>query len=71
MNYYLAGGVIKVSGKKVNNSGKDPFLLLLWKIKLEIKPQFTYCPGLLSKEEVYYFAKVLILANCIRLFLFK
>lgn len=29
---------------KVNNSGKDPFPLLLRKSKLPKKPVFTYCP---------------------------
>ena len=47
----------------MNNSGKDPFPLLLNKNKLPKKPIFTYCPGLLTKEEVYYTPKDLILGN--------
>lgn len=44
MNYYLADGMIEVREVKINNSGKDPFPLLLRKSKLPKKPQFTYCP---------------------------
>ena len=53
---------------KVNNSGKDPFPLLLRKMKLPKKPQFTYCPGLLTKEDVYYTPKDLILGNYVYVF---
>lgn len=34
---------------KVNNSGKDPFPLLLRKSKLPKKPVFTYCPVIFKK----------------------
>ena len=68
MNYYLADGKIEVREIKVNNSGKDPFPLLLRKMKLPKKPQFTYCPGLLTKEDVYYTPKDLILGNYVNVF---
>ena len=68
MNYYLADGKIEVREIKVNNSGKDPFPLLLRKMKLPKKPQFTYCPGLLTKEDVYYTPKDLILGNYVYVF---
>lgn len=44
MRYYLADGMIEVREIKVNNSGKDPFPLLLRKSKLPKKPFFAYCP---------------------------
>ena len=68
MNYYLADGKIEVLEIKVNNSGKDPFPLLLHKMKLPKKPQFTYCPGLITKEDVYYTPPDLILGNYVNVF---
>ena len=68
MNYYLADGKIEVREIKVNNSGKDPFPLLLRKMKLPKKPQFTYCPGLLTKEDVYYMPEDLILGNYVYIY---
>ena len=50
MNYYLADNMIEVREIKVNNSGKDNFPYLLRKCKLPKKPQFSYCPGLLTKR---------------------
>ena len=63
MNYYLGDSMIEIREIKVNNSGKDPFPLLLHKSKLPKNPQFSYCPGLLKKEEIYYEPKDLILGN--------
>ena len=63
MNYYLADGKIEVAEIKVNNSGKDPFPLLLRKMKLPKIPHFSYCPGLETKEETYYEPKDLICGN--------
>ena len=37
-------------------------------MKLPKKPQFTYCPGLLTKEDVYYTPKDLILGNYVYVF---
>ena len=63
MNYYLADGKIEVREIRTPNNGKDPFPLLLHKMKLPKKPQFSYCPGLLQKEDIYYTPKDLILGN--------
>lgn len=63
MNYYLADSKIEIREIKVPNNGKDPFPLMLHKMKLPKKPQFTYCPGLLTKEDIYYQPKDLILGN--------
>ena len=63
MNYYLADSKIEIREIKVNNSGKDPFPLLLHKCLLPKNPQFSYCPGLLTKEEQYYQPKDLVLGN--------
>ena len=63
MNYYLADSKIEIREIKVNNSGKDPFPLLLHKCLLPKNPQFSSCPGLLTKEEMYYQPKDLVLGN--------
>ena len=36
--------------------------------KIEVKPQFTYCPGLLTKEDVYYMPEDLILGNYVYIY---
>lgn len=53
---------------RVNNSGKDPFPLLLHKSKLAKKPQFSYCPGLLMKEDEYYKPEDLILGKHVMIY---
>jgi hypothetical protein len=52
----------------MNNSGKDPFPLLLRKSKLPKKPLFTYCPGLNMKKDEYYGPKDLVLGNYIEVY---
>ena len=37
-------------------------------MKLPKKPQFAYCPGLLTKEDVYYTPKDLIFGNYVYVF---
>ena len=37
-------------------------------MKLPKKPQFTYCPGLITKEDEYYTPKDLILGNYVNVF---
>lgn len=70
MNFYLADNTVEVREIKVNNSGKDPYPYLLRKSKLSKKPKFSYCPGLLKKEnpEDYYTPKDLILGNYIHIY---
>lgn len=70
MNYYLADNTVEIREIKVNNSGKDPYPYLLRKSKLSKKPKFSYCPGLLKKEnpEDFYIPKDLILGNYINIY---
>jgi hypothetical protein len=53
---------------KVNNSGKDPFPLLLRKSKLPKKPQFSYCPGLNTKKDDFYGPIDLVLGNYVNIY---
>jgi len=59
---------IEVREIKVQNSGKDPYPLLLRKSKLPKNPQFTYCPGLETKKEEFYTPVDLVLGNYIYIF---
>jgi hypothetical protein len=68
MNYYLADSMVEVREIKVSNSGKDPFPLLLHKSKLPKNPQFSYCPGLIKKDEEYYQPEDLVLGNYVYAF---
>lgn len=69
MNYYLADSKIEVREIKIQNSGKDPYPMLLRKSKLPKNPQFTYCPGLETKKEEYYTPDDLVLGQ--HIFIFK
>ena len=70
MNFYLADNTVEIREIKVNNSGKDDYPYLLRKSKLSKKPKFSYCPGLLKKEnpDNYYSPKDLILGNYINIY---
>lgn len=70
MNFYLADNTVEIREIKVNNSGKDPFPYLLRKSKLNKKPKFSYCPGLLRKEKEcdYYIPKDLVLGSFINIY---
>ena len=54
INYFLADDKVEVKEKKLHNSGKYPFPLLLKKSKLPKKLKMSHCPGMLAKEENYY-----------------
>ena len=68
MNYYLSDGQVEVCEIKVNNSGKDPFPLLLRKSKLPKKPHMTYCPGLEVPEDEYYKPEDLKIGNYVDIY---
>lgn len=68
MNYYLAENMVEVREIKENNSGKDNFPYLLKKSFLPKKPNFTYCPGLNTKEVELYKPEDLILGNYVNIF---
>lgn len=46
LNYFLANDMVEVNEIRFQNSGKDPFPLLLKKQKLPKKPVHTYYPGM-------------------------
>ena len=54
LNFYLADSQMEVKEKKEQNSGRDPFPLLLKKSKVPKAPVMTHYPGMSLKEEQFY-----------------
>jgi len=54
LNFYLADSQMEVKEKKEQNSGTDPFPLLLKKSKVPKAPVMTHYPGMSLKEEQFY-----------------
>lgn len=54
INYFLADDTVEVKEMRFQNSGKDPFPLLLKKQKLPKKAINTVYPGMSLKKEEYY-----------------
>jgi hypothetical protein len=54
LNYFLADSTVEVKEIRFQNSGKDPFPLLLRKQKLPKSPLLTHYPGLSLVKEQYY-----------------
>lgn len=54
LNYFLADSTVEVKEIRFQNSGRDPFPLLLRKQKLPKKPILTHYPGMSLTKEDYY-----------------
>ena len=54
LNYYLADSTVEVKEVRYQNSGRDPYPLLLKKQKLPKKPILTHYPGMSMTKEEYY-----------------
>lgn len=54
LNYFLSDGTIEVKEVRKQNSGKDPFPLLLNRKKLPKVPLMTHYPGMTLKKEEFY-----------------
>ena len=54
LNYFLADGTVEVKEIRFQNSGRDPFPLLLNKQKLPKKAINTVYPGMSLEKEEYY-----------------
>jgi hypothetical protein len=54
LNFFLADSAVEVKEVRFQNSGKDPFPLLLKKQKLAKQPIHTYYPGMSEVPEQYY-----------------
>jgi hypothetical protein len=54
VNYFLADDTIEIKEKVVQNSGKDPYPLLLRRCKLPKQPILTHYPGMTLKKEEFF-----------------
>lgn len=54
LNYFLADDSVEVKEIRFQNSGRDPFPLLLSRQKLPKKAINTVYPGMSLKKEEYY-----------------
>ena len=54
LNFFLADDTVEVKEMRVANSGKDPYPLLMRRMKLPKKPILTHYPGMTLKKEEYY-----------------
>lgn len=68
LNYFLADETVEVKEVKKQNSGKDPFPLLLRKSKLPKDPFMTHYPGMSLKKSEYYTPADLKCGNNIHIF---
>lgn len=54
LNYFLADDTVEIKEKVMQNSGKDPFPLLLRRGKLPKTPIHTHYPGMTLKKEEFF-----------------
>lgn len=60
LNFFLADDTMEVKECRKQNSGKDPFPLLLNRKKIPKMPILTHYPGMTLKKEEFYGPKDLI-----------
>lgn len=63
LNYYLADDTVEVKEVRKQNSGKDPYPLMLRRQKLPKQPIMTHYPGMTLKKEEFYAPPDLICGN--------
>lgn len=74
LNFYLADSQMEVKEQLVQNSGHDPFPMMLKKqkvpkVKLEQKlPSMTHYPGMSLKKDEYYSEHDLVCGTKINIF---
>jgi len=67
-NFFLADDTIEVKEVNEQNSGKDPFPLLLRRQKLPKTPLLTHYPGMNLKKEEHYRAQDFIIGNYVNVY---
>ena len=65
INYFLADDTVEVKELRYQNSGRDPFPLLLNRQKLPKKAINTVYPGMSLKREEYYCPEDFATGECI------
>jgi hypothetical protein len=54
LNFFLADDTVEVKELRKQNSGKDPYPLMLRRQKLPKQPIMTHYPGMTLKKEEFY-----------------
>jgi len=68
LNFFLADDTVEVKETKEQNSGKDPFPLLLRRSKLPKTPLLTHYPGMNLKKEEHYKAEDILIGNYVNIY---
>jgi len=68
MNFFLADDTVEVKEIRKVNSGKDPFPLLLRRMKLPKVPILTHYPGMSLKKEEYYGPNDFVCGKMVRIY---
>lgn len=68
INYFLADDSVEVKETRTQNSGRDPFPLLLRRQKLPKIPINTHYPGMGLKKEEFYTSRDFILGETVYIF---
>lgn len=68
LNYFLADDTIEIKEKIIQNSGKDPFPLLLRRGKLPKVPIHTHYPGMTLKKEEFFTPADLVCGRHVQLY---
>ena len=68
INFFLADDTAEVKENRQQNSGKDPFPLLLRRGKLPKSPVMTHYPGMNLKKEEFYSFRDFIIGKTIKVF---
>lgn len=68
VNFFLADDTVEVKEVNEQNSGKDPFPLLLRRQKLPKEALLTHYPGMNLKKEEHYRAQDFIIGNFVNIY---
>lgn len=68
LNYFLSDSTIEVKEIKVNNSGIDPFPMLLKRMAVPKWPVLTHYPGMSLKQQEFYQPSDLLIGNVIHIY---
>lgn len=68
LNYFLSDKTMEVKEQKVQNSGKDPFPMMLKRMKVPKTAVLTHYPGSSLKKEDYYMPEDIVVGKTINIY---
>jgi hypothetical protein len=68
LNYFLADSTMEVKEIRTQNSGKDPFPMMLKKMKVPKTPVLTHYPGMSLKKEDYYLPQDIVVGKTVTIY---